>query len=207
MSLSVPPPHPPAAGLPHPPAFGPAPGPGYTTPLPPVPPPPAPVYAQPRPLAPGQLTSGWRNLLIIGWIGVILGLTAVWKSSWTLGFPTWWLGPQADPRFPLLLILPFILPFVVVINAIRNTRYTPFVGIVAALVAENIAWGDVGHQIKFAVVEFALAGAGLAISAASLAGMVRADRRESDLVVVPMNTVAMEPMNAVSVEPLEPTPS
>lgn len=142
----------------------------------PPPPPPAPVAVAPRTLVPGQLTPGWRNLLVVGWIGVVLGLVAVWKSSWTLGFPTWWLGPQADPRFPLLMALPFVLPVVVVVNAIRNTRYTALVGIVAAVVAENIAWGDVGHQIRFAIVEFALAGAGLAISVAALAGMVRADR-------------------------------
>lgn len=213
VSLSVPPPHPPAAG----PPFGPAPGPGpgpdpgpaYTTQLPAIPPvvpPPAPVYDEPRPLAPGQLTPGWRNLLIVGWIGVILGLAAVWKSSWTLGFPTWWLGPQEDPRFPPLLVLPFVLPMVVVVNAIRNTRYTAIVGIFASVVAQNIAWGDVGHQIKLAVVEFALAAAGLAISAASLAGMVRPDRGDSDagaadgatadvraVTVVPTNTVTIAP--------------
>jgi hypothetical protein len=125
-------------------------------------------------LEPGQLTSGWRNLFTAGWVGVVLGLAAVWKSSWTLGFPTWWLGPQSDPRFPALLVLPFILPVFVVIGAVRNHRYTVVLGIAASIGEALIAWGDVGRQDKFALVEFALAAGGLAVSLASLAGLLSA---------------------------------
>ncbi|MCU1503537.1 MAG: hypothetical protein JWM12_2891 [Ilumatobacteraceae bacterium] len=171
----VPPTNPPSLPAPQPPPGPPAAavsGP-YGGPIgKPLPPPPA-VY-EPRPLVRGQLTSGWRNLFVAGWIGVILGLAGVWKSAWTLGFPTWWLGPQADPRFPLLVALPFVCPVLLVVAGLRNMRYLPYAGIVAAIVAENIAWGDVGHEIKFAVVEFALAGGGLVISIAALAGLVRA---------------------------------
>ena len=112
-------------------------------------------------------------VLVCGWFGVILGFAAVWKSSWTLGFSTWWLGPQASPRFVGLLILPFLLPLAMVALALANVRYAAFAGIVAGLVAALIGWGDVGRQDKFAAVELALAGAGLLISVACLGGMVR----------------------------------
>ena len=121
----------------------------------------------------GQLTPGWKLVLVCGWVGVILGLAAVWKSSWTLGFSTWWLGPQADPRFVGLLILPFVLPILVVVLGLMNVRYAAFAGIAAAVGTALIGWGDVGRQDKFAAVELALAGAGLLVSVACLAGMVR----------------------------------
>ncbi|MEO6158762.1 MAG: hypothetical protein ABIQ39_14190 [Ilumatobacteraceae bacterium] len=126
---------------------------------------------------PGQLTSGWSSLFIVGWVGVVLGFAAVWKSSWTLGFSTWWLGPESDPRFPVILVLPFILPLAMVAAALRNMRYLPFAGMLTAIATALIAWGDVGRQNRFALVEFALAGGGLLVSVAAIAGMVRNDRR------------------------------
>jgi hypothetical protein len=143
-------------------------------PLAPPPPPPSSPAAPAAPaLQPGQLTQGWKLVLICGWVGVILAYAAVWKSSWTLGFSTWWLGPQAEPRFLGLLVLPFLVAIAVLVLALANVRYAAIVGIVAAFALENIAWGDVGRQIKFAVVEFSIAGGALLISAACLAGMVR----------------------------------
>ncbi len=119
-------------------------------------------------------------VLVAGWVGVILGFAAVWKSSWTLGFSTWWLGPQASPRFFGLLMLPFIPPIAMVVLALANVRYTAFAGIVAAICMALIGWGDIGRQDKFAAVELALAGAGFLVSVASLAGMVgRADASET----------------------------
>ena len=132
----------------------------------------------PRRLTAGHLTPGWRNVLGVAWVGVVLSLAAVWKSSWTLGFSTWWLGPQADPRFPLILILPFVLPLMVVAGALRHVRYLPVLGIVAGLGTAAIAWGDVGRQNGFALVEFGLAAGGTLVSIAALAGMLR--RREQD---------------------------
>ena len=125
------------------------------------------------PLRPGQLTPGWKMVLVCGWVGVILGFAAVWKSSWTLGFSTWWLGPESSPRFFGLLVLPFVLPLAMVVLAVANVRYAAFAGIATALVTALIGWGDLGRQDKFAAVELALAGAGLLISVGSLAGMVR----------------------------------
>src|SRR3954451_14539980 len=145
--------------------------PSVSDPLPPpAPPVPAPVTP---PLRNGQLTHGWKLVLTCGWVAVILAFAAVWKSSWTLGYSTWWLGPQSDPRFVGLLVLPFIIAIGVLVLALANVRYAAIVGIVGAFALINIAWGDVGRQIKFAVVEFSIAGGALLISAACLAGMVR----------------------------------
>ncbi len=135
------------------------------------------------------MTSGWRNLFTAGWVGVVLGIVAVWKSSWTLGFPTWWLGPQSDPRFPVVLVLPFVLPVFVVVGGIRNVRYIVVLGIAASVGEALIAWGDVGRQDKFAFVEFALAGSGLAVSLASFAGLL---------------TTAAAPQPAAAAGPLPP---
>ncbi|MFT3855851.1 MAG: hypothetical protein QM733_24460 [Ilumatobacteraceae bacterium] len=171
MTLPSPPPVPgqsgpllPPPGPPPPPAVLPPPTPATAA---------GPTPVAPEPLRPGQLTPGWKMVLICGWVGVILGFAAVWKSSWTLGFSTWWLGPQASPRFFGLLILPFLLPLGMVLLALGNVRYAAFAGIVAGLATALIGWADIGRQDKFAAVELALAGAGFLISAACLAGMAR----------------------------------
>ncbi len=134
-------------------------------------------------------------VLVSGWVGVILGFASVWKSSWTLGFSTWWLGPQASPRFFGLLVLPFVLPIVMVVLALTNVRYAAFAGIAAAVGTALIGWGDVGRQDKFAAVELALAGAGLLVSVAALAGLVG----RTDPSAAPLASAA-EP-NAVPVVP------
>ena len=104
---------------------------------------------------------------------MVISFAAVWKASWTLGFSTWWLGPQANPRFFGLLLLPFVLPILVTVAASRNVRYAPYFGVIAALATAAIGLGDIGRQNAFALVELAVAGGGLLISLAALAGMVR----------------------------------
>lgn len=150
---------------------------GSATPLPP--PPPAyrtalpGAYLQPLPaLRRGQLVPGWRAVLIAAWGGVLISFAAIWKASWTLGFSTWWLGPQANPRFVVLLFLPFVLPVVVTVAASRNMRYASYLGVLAALATAAIGLGDIGRQNAFALVELAIAGGALLVSVATLAGMV-----------------------------------
>jgi hypothetical protein len=62
---------------------------------------------------------------------------------------------------------------VVTIAAISNWRYSPYLGIAAAVAGAAIGAGDLGRVRWIAVVELVLAGAGLCISTASLAGMYR----------------------------------
>ncbi len=110
--------------------------------------------------------------MLVGWVGVVLSFAAIWKASWTLGFSTWWLGPQANPRFVGLLVLPFVLPVAVLVAAARNVRYSPFLGMIAAVAAAAVGAADIGRQNGFALVELAVAGGGLVVSLAALAGML-----------------------------------
>jgi hypothetical protein len=154
----------------------------------PLPPPPPPVGQQAsRPaLRPGQLTPAWRVVLCLGWMSVVLAFAAVWKSGRTLGLAPWWLGPSGDPHNIAVNLIPFVLPLAMVVGALRNMRSLPYAGIVAALGVAGVAAGDAGRFSGIAVVELAVATAGLLVSVASLAGLIRAapvpvePRRDAD---------------------------
>ena len=124
-------------------------------------------------LKPGHITGGWATVYWLGWLLIAGGFGAVWYSSRTTGLATWWLGPESAPN-TLTSLLPFITPFALAFLAIRVTRFLPWIGIGGAAVTALIALGDLADQPKYAAVEFALAGAGLAISAACFAGVLRA---------------------------------
>lgn len=110
----------------------------------------------------------------VAWSGVLLGLAAVWRSSRTLGLGTWWLGSTSQPQPFVVQLLPTVIPLVVVIGALRNTRRLPIVGAVAAVALGAVGVVDLGRFVRFGWVELALAGAGLLVSLASLAGLQRA---------------------------------
>ena len=154
--------------------------PNVDTPLPQPPPPNRVLRAasrhQPRRivLRPGHLIPGWATAFWLGWLLVGVSFGAVWYSSRVTGLSTWWLGPETEPRFYLINVLPFVAPFALAFFALRVARHLPYWGIAGALVCAGIAAGDVADQPGYAAVEFALAGAGLLISLASFAGMLRA---------------------------------
>ncbi len=146
--------------------------------LPPPPPPftPASDDADPwvRPVRlVGHLSPTWRLLFGLGWTAIIACNAAVWESSRVIGLSTWWLGAEAQPRLILLQLLPFYGPLVVTVAAISNWRYSPYLGIVVGLGGAAIGAGDLDRVRWIAVVELVLGGAGMCISAASLAGMYR----------------------------------
>ena len=128
-------------------------------------------------LRPGHLLPGWGNVFWIGWLLVGGGFGAVWYSSRVTGLSTWWLGPQTEPRI-WFHPLPFIAPFTLSFLALRITRRLPWYGIGGALVAAAIAAGDLGREPRYAAIEFALAGAGMAVSLASFAGLLRAEKAQ-----------------------------
>ena len=153
------------------------------SPLFPPPPPPSPsvtfttveadeVWVRPAKLV-GQLSPAWRLIFGLGWAALIACHAALWESSRVIGLSTWWLGADAQPRFLLLQMLPFYGPILVTVAAISNWRYSPYVGIGVAVAGAAIGAGDLGRVRWIAVVELVLAGAGLCISTASLAGMYR----------------------------------
>jgi len=127
----------------------------------------------------GQLTQAWRLIFGFGWGAIIIGYTAVWETSRIIGLSTWWLGANAEPRVLLVQLLPFYGPILATVAAVSNWRYSPYLGMAVATIGGVIAAADLGRVQWLAVVEFVLAGAGLCISVASLAGMYRPVRRTS----------------------------
>lgn len=146
----------------------------------------APVGADAEPWVPapkraGQLSPVWRLVFGFGWAAVIACNAAVWETSRVVGLSTWWLGADAQPRVILFQLLPFYGPLVVTIAAISNWRYSPYLGIAAAMGGAAIGAGDLGRVRWIAVIELGLGGAALCISAASLAGMYRPARPAASL--------------------------
>ena len=124
-------------------------------------------------MRPGHLVAGWGTLYWLGWLLVGGAYGAVWYSSRVTGLSTWWLGPKTEPRY-WFHIVPFVAPFSLSFLALRYTRHLPWLGLVGAAIGAGIAAGDLADQPRYAAIEFALAGAGLVISLASFAGMLRA---------------------------------
>ena len=143
----------------------------------PMPMPPPPVPLEPWLEAPvrraGQLTPTWRLVFGLGWALIIIGNAVVWESSRVIGLSTWWLGADGEPRLILIQLLPFYGPILVGTAAISNWRYAPYLGIGVAAAGAAIGAGDFDRVRWIAVVELVVAGAGICISVASLAGMYR----------------------------------
>ena len=164
-------------------------------PPPPILPPPPPTLPPPPPILepqadatqrsrtgrryvadrPGQLTLGWTTVFWFGWLLVAGSFGAVWYSSYLTGFATWWLGPESDPRIPLMVI-PFIAPITLCVLALRGARRLPWLGIGGAVLTAGIAAGDLGARTGYSLVEFGIAAAALLVSLACFAGMLRDDR-------------------------------
>lgn len=124
----------------------------------------------------GQLTAQWTQVFWSGWLLVAGSFAAIWYSSRLVGLSTWWLGPATEPRFFLLNVLPFLAPLGLCAAGLMRARWLPWWGTGGALVTAGIAALDVSRVPAFAVIEFALAGAGLLVSVACFAGMYRRTR-------------------------------
>ena len=126
---------------------------------------------------PGQLSPGWRLIMVVAWIGMVLAWSAVWNASVQLGRPTWWLGTRADPTPHLVRLAPFAAPVAVILGAMRNSRWLAWVGVVGAIVFGAYAVADVGTQPDLAIIEIGVAVAGLLVSLAALTGTYRRPSR------------------------------
>jgi hypothetical protein len=164
-------------------ASPPTPQPPVLEPLPPPPPqfgvptPGVPPVPQRQPRA-GELTATWFTIVLAAWVGIALGLAAVWNSSVKVGLSAWWLGPRSAPRLILISLIPFVMPLAVVGAAAAKLKYVPILGVVASAATAAVAAGDLGRVPGIAAIEFALAGAGLLTSIAAFSGMYRADRTD-----------------------------
>jgi hypothetical protein len=128
-----------------------------------------------RPPRAGELTVGWRAVTAATWIGVVVGLAAVWNASVQLGLSTWWLGARADPQPRYIQFLPFVPPVLMLLATINQMRWLPWMGLASAAFIGAIGVADIGRVTSLAAVEIAIAGAAAAVSIASLTGTYRRD--------------------------------
>ncbi|MEO8363592.1 MAG: hypothetical protein ABI570_04325 [Ilumatobacteraceae bacterium] len=117
-----------------------------------------------------QLTRTWRNVTALSWLLLGLAILALAISSRTLGKPTWWLGPESNPQFFLLWATPFVGPLASIIASLKFSQWAIQVSFVSALVLALVAIFDLSKSPGVAFGEFVLAGAGLLVTVASLAG-------------------------------------
>jgi len=117
-------------------------------------------------------------MVVTTWVGVFVAYLAVWKASEELGIATWWLGPRSDPQPIVVRLVAFIVTAVVGILAGYNVRRMPLIGLLGAAVLATIAVPDLSRSTGLAVIEFAIAGAVLLVSAASFTGTYRAPRTD-----------------------------
>ena len=108
------------------------------------------------------------------WAGVFVALIAVWKTSTELGMTTWWLGPLGDPMPAVVRMLPYVPPTLMAVIALNNVRFVPYAGLAASAILFAIAAADLGRVPRIALVELAIALAGLLVSVAGFSGRYRA---------------------------------
>jgi hypothetical protein len=142
-----------------------------------LPSPPLPVEESEReiaqPIAAGVLSPFFTTVFWISWVGVAAGFAAVWFSARTLGFTTWWLGPEGDQRSLLVSLLPFVAPIFLAVGALRRQPHMPWLGLGGAAVTAVVAVFDIGRPAAYWMAELLIALGGALVSVASLAGMHR----------------------------------
>lgn len=111
----------------------------------------------------------WRILATVSWVGVLLCQVAVAVTSRNIGKSAWWLGPESNPRFPLVWAIPFAIIIVALVATQRPTRYTIAVHILCVGLLAAVATGDVPNSPGIAMLQFVVAGIALLVSLVSLA--------------------------------------
>ncbi|MDP4980709.1 MAG: hypothetical protein NWQ01_01730 [Ilumatobacteraceae bacterium] len=79
----------------------------------------------------GSLTKSWTIAVIATHLLITGSLIALAISAYTVGKPTWWLASQTNGPFSILLIVPFLAPAVVIITALRASRFAALAGLIA----------------------------------------------------------------------------
>ena len=112
----------------------------------------------------------WRIATAISWLLVGLALLALAIASRAVGKPVTWLGPESNPKFFGLWVAPFLAPIAAGYCAIKFGRWASLVGAAASVALAIVAAIDFESTPGVAIGEFVLAGAGMLISIATLAG-------------------------------------
>jgi len=126
------------------------------------------------------LRGGWKAVVSLTWIGVVIGLASVWAVSRQTGLSTWWLGPPGNGRHLLFTILPFIAPFIALTTSIGGSRRTWQVGVTAGAFVVAVGLFDLSRVTRLGVVEIALGCAGAGSSLASWVGTPLTKRPEQE---------------------------
>ena len=154
---------------------------GMASELPPPPPPPAadtspsftpmPMpegawrYMQPVPVR--HVTPPWRIALVVGWLAVMAAVASFANSGFLVASSPFWL------EWPMLSILPFVIPVAAVLTLLRDWRYCLLASLAAALSLAVIAVIDIGAGSRpVGKGELALAAAGALLTLAGLAGRI-----------------------------------
>jgi hypothetical protein len=114
--------------------------------------------------------TAWRVIMMLGWVGGIVGYSTVWVVSRQIGLPTWWLGPRSQPTAFYVVGLPFLLPVLMLLAISVNLRRVALYGVVAALATGLIALGDAQSQPGLAMIQAAISLGLLCTSLAALIG-------------------------------------
>jgi hypothetical protein len=125
----------------------------------------APVHGRP-----GQLTTGWRWVLVLGWAAIVVGLMAVGGAGDVLGKPPWWLDGA-------LVVVPFVVPLLALVAAYMNARWAIWVGLVGVVSLAVTALIDRSDSPGVAAATGVLALIGMLITVSSLAGRIPRIRR------------------------------
>ena len=116
-------------------------------------------------LDPGQLTTGWRTVATLGWLGAVIALFASSDIADFIGKPTWW-------QLHGLVFVPFILPLIAGGVAYVNLHSTLWVSLLGAISIGVSAIVTRGVAPGAALVEAAICVAMLLLTAACYAGRV-----------------------------------
>lgn len=111
----------------------------------------------------------WRRLASISWVGIALCQVAVAVTSRNIGKSAWWLGPESNPRFPLVWAVPFLITVAAFVATQRPRKYTIVVHLVCVALLAAVATGDVANSPGVAALQYVVAGIALLVSFVSLA--------------------------------------
>ncbi len=126
------------------------------------------------------LSGGWKAVVSLTWIGVVVGLASVWAASRQIGMSTWWLGPPANGRHVVINVAPFVAPFFALTSAIGGSRRTWQIGIAAGAILVAIGAADLGRVTRLGIVEIVLGCAGAGSSIASWVGTPLSPRPDEE---------------------------
>jgi len=111
----------------------------------------------------------WRRLASISWVGIAVCQVAVAVTSRNIGKSAWWLGPESNPRFPLVWAVPFLITVAAFVATQRPRKYTIVVHLVCVALLAAVATGDVANSPGVAALQYVVAGIALLVSFVSLA--------------------------------------